>query len=206
MKRQALHAMTKPSKTTAALLFALLLFTAFHRVLRVEFLPELPNFSPVMAVAFCGAMFLPGVAVAVVVFGGLVVSDLLLNLHYGTTLFGAGELLRYTCYGAVMALAFGLRRHRGNPFVVFGGIIGCGVVFYVITNTAAWFGHPAYPQSFAGWVQALTVGLPGFPPSWMFFRNALAGDVIFTAVFLLAFHLATRRPVAHPNRAVQIER
>jgi hypothetical protein len=35
-------------------------------------------------------------------------------------------------------------------------------------------------------VQAFTVGKPGFPPTWLFFRNAAAGGALFTAVIVYA--------------------
>ncbi len=41
-------------------------------------------------------------------------------------------------------------------------------------------------KNVAGFIQALTVGLPGYAPTWVFFRNSLVSDLAFTAVFVLA--------------------
>ncbi|PYL59042.1 MAG: hypothetical protein DMF30_00890, partial [Verrucomicrobia bacterium] len=45
---------------------------------------------------------------------------------------------------------------------------------------------PGYAKNFAGLIQALTVGLPQFSstPSWMFFRNSLLSDLLFTLLFI----------------------
>ncbi|MDG2124433.1 MAG: hypothetical protein P8J87_12080, partial [Verrucomicrobiales bacterium] len=55
----------------------------------------------------------------------------------------------------------------------------------VVTNTVACIGSPYAPQSLAGWWQSLTVGVPGFPPPLVFFRNSLIGDAVFTSLFLV---------------------
>jgi hypothetical protein len=177
--------------------FTLLLLGTFFRVLRVEVAPEvLPNFSPLMASALCGALFLPGwigLAVPVV---ALLVSDLLLNLHYGAPLLSA-QLL-WTLPGYIMAVALGWSlRGRTGLLPVLGGTLAASVFFYLVTNTGSWLGLTAYPQTFAGWVQALTVGLPGYPPTWTFFRNSLAGDLLFAALFVVVEQaLAKRKAVA----------
>ena len=186
--------LASPALLTA---FTLLLLGTFFRVLRVEVAPEvLPNFSPLMASALCGALFLPGwigLAVPVV---ALLVSDLLLNLHYGAPLLSA-QLL-WTLPGYIMAVALGWSlRGRTGLLPVLGGTLAASVFFYLVTNTGSWLGLTAYPQTFAGWVQALTVGLPGYPPTWTFFRNSLAGDLLFAALFVVVEQaLAKRKAVA----------
>jgi hypothetical protein len=65
-------------------------------------------------------------------------------------------------------------------------IVG-STVFYVITNAFAWISDPGYLRNFSGLIQALTVGLPQYSatPSWMFFRNSLLSDLVFTSLFVL---------------------
>ncbi len=175
---------------------ALLLLGTLFRVLRVEVAPEvLPNFSPLMASALCGALFLPGWIGLIVPIAALLVSDVVLNAHYGAPVLSS-QLL-WTLPGYVVAVAFGWSL-RGRPGLipVLGGTLAASVIFYVITNTGSWLGLAAYPQTFAGWVEALTVGLPGYPPTWTFFRNSLAGDLLFAAFFVAVERaLATRKAV-----------
>jgi hypothetical protein len=65
------------------------------------------------------------------------------------------------------------------------------VLFYLITNAFSWLSDPGYAKNFAGLIQALTVGLPQYSatPTWMFFRNSVAGDLVFTGLFLLCMNL-----------------
>jgi hypothetical protein len=181
-----------------ALAFALFLvfFGAFFRIFRLEFLPGLPNFAPLMAIALCGALFLPGRLALAAPLGALIISDILLNLHYGVSVFGVDELLRYACYGLGVACGVAARKSNGSPAPILGLVAANSLLFYFVTNAAAWFGNAAYPQSFAGLVQSLTVGLPGYPPTWTFLRNSLVSDLIFTGIFLAAWHFASRKTEA----------
>jgi hypothetical protein len=57
-----------------------------------------------------------------------------------------------------------------------------------VTNTAAWLYLP-YAKSMAGWIQAITIGLPGYPQTWEFFRNTLLSGGLFTGLFVGAMKL-----------------
>jgi hypothetical protein len=185
--------------STAAFISAclLLLLGTFFRVLRVEVAPEvLPNFSPLMASALCGALFLPGWIGLAVPVAALVLSDVVLNAHYGAPIFSAQLLWTLPGYLVAVALGWSLRG-RSGLLPVLGGTLAASVFFYMVTNTGSWLGLTSYPQNFSGWVQALTVGLPGYPPTWTFFRNSLAGDLLFAACFVVVERaLATRKSVA----------
>lgn len=186
------------SRATLLAVF-LLLAGAFFRVLRVDLAPEtLPNFSPLMAAALCGAVFLPGWTGLVVPVIALLVSDALLNLHYGVPLLSAQLLWTLPCYLLAVGIGWMLRRRGAGLERVLGGTLAASILFYLITNTGSWLGLAAYPQTFAGWVQALTTGLPGYPPTWHFFRNALAGDLLFAAVFVLLERAASPAGEAVP--------
>jgi hypothetical protein len=70
-----------------------------------------------------------------------------------------------------------------------GGLLGA-ILFYFITNTASWLNDPAYAKTLAGWIQALTTGLPNYHPStWEFFRNTLLSSGLFTGLFVGAMKL-----------------
>lgn len=189
----------KPLDPSWLFLIALLVFGAFYRVIRLEFQPELPNFSPVMAIAFCGALFLPGRMVFLVALPALFVSDLILNWHYGVPLVDAGMIPIYACYGFAIWMGY-LMRGRNLTWIVSATLLNA-LVFYFVTNTMAWQSLP-YARTLAGWFQAVTVGLPGYPPTWTFFRNSAFGDFLFTGLFLGSFYAAKKRKAA-PKRARQ---
>ena len=55
-----------------------------------------------------------------------------------------------------------------------------------MTNIGSWALLPQYPKTWAGFVQAQTVGVPGpFPAAWVFLKNALLANLLFTGLFLL---------------------
>ncbi len=168
----------------------LILFAAGYRIIRAAYLPDLPNFSPVMAMAFCGGLFLPWRLAASVVFGALIVSDLwvgtALGLHAGWT----HLLIQYPLYA--LAIAFGAFL-RSRPFRLryfYAGVLLNAIIFYLVTNTGSWMANPYYAKTIAGWFQALTTGVPGYPPTWTFFRNTLFSDMMFSSLLGGAWFLA----------------
>ena len=164
----------------------LLLAGTFFRVLRVDLAPQtLPNFSPLMAAALCGAVFIPGWLGLVVPVAALLISDALLNLHYGVPVISSQLLWTLPAYLIAVGLGWMLRERRGALLPVLAGTLLSSVAFYLITNTGSWLGLAAYPQNFAGWIQALSTGLPGYPPTWTFFRNSLVSDLLFAALFVV---------------------
>ena len=87
-----------------ALVAVCILLLAGFRVLRAGLLPELPNFSPVAAVAFCGGLFLPGVLAWVVPFGILFVSDLALAMLLGYSAFSSAQFVSWACILVVVGI------------------------------------------------------------------------------------------------------
>ena len=63
-------------------------------------------------------------------------------------------------------------------------------MFYLITNTFSWLSDPGYTKNFAGLIQSLTVGLSQYSatPTWMFFRNSLVSDFVFTCLFAVCMN------------------
>ena len=146
------------------------------------------NFSAAYAIVFCAGLYLPGALawwVPLVVLGG---SDLLLNLFfYSQTGFSTRDFLLAeapTClaYAGLVALGRAFRGKRPFWMLIGGGLLGA-ILFYIVTNTASWLSLPGYAKTLAGWLQAITIGLPGYPQTWEFFRNTLLSGGIFTGLF-----------------------
>ncbi|MFN5002090.1 MAG: DUF6580 family putative transport protein, partial [Akkermansiaceae bacterium] len=67
------------------------------------------------------------------------------------------------------------------------GAVVAALIFHLITNLAAWIGSPTYAKTFEGAIQSLWTGAPGSPmPSWVFLRNMVSANLIFTVIFLSA--------------------
>lgn len=188
MKNPPRHEMNKSSLTLVLVLVGL---TVVYRVVSAMWLTGLPNFSPVMALALCCGLVLPGLWAAAIPLGCLFVTDLLLNSHFGQPLVDGGTLAIYACYLFAIGSGVMLRNRGWKP--VMGTVLANAILFYLVTNTLSWSGNLHYPQNLAGWVQSLTVGRPGFPPTWTFFRNSLMGDLFFTGTFLGLFHWGKNR-------------
>jgi hypothetical protein len=183
---------------------ALILAVAAYRVASVTVLPGLPNFSPVMAIAFCGAFFLRGLTAWVLPFGALLISDVALSAALGYPIVSGGALAAWACVAVAIAMGrWMVARGWVGGTALFGGVVANSFLFYLVTNTVSWVANPAYVKSAAGWVQALTVGLPGFPPTWVFFRNSLASDLLFSGMILAVVWIASSVKVARsePVRA-----
>lgn len=179
------------NRKTIGMAVALVVAVTVYRVFASRYAMDLPNFSPVMAMAFCCGLALPGMLAVAVPLGCLFISDLILNASLGQPLFQSATLAIYACYLFAIGTGF-LLRDRGW-LAVTGTVVGNAVLFYLVTNTISWAGGLDYPQNFAGWLQSQTVGLPGFPPSWMFFRNAVISDLAFTGVFCALLYFARKR-------------
>lgn len=149
------------------------------------------NFSPMAAMILCGAAVLPKRIAVLVPFGALLLTDLVLTLHYNYEVFNAYFVAKTFAFVAIAAFGWQLRSHVTGSVLLPAAIAG-SLFFYLVTNTAAWLYHPAYAKDMAGWTQAMTTGLPGFQPTWSFYRNTFLSDIVFTMLFLVCIRPSTR--------------
>ena len=157
----------------------------------------LSNFTPLAAITLCCGAYLPPRYKFALPLTMLFVSDLILNATYHAMLFDPQILCRYLALALIGLIGFALRKYASWRTMLPASIAG-SVIFYGITNVFSWLTDPGYVKNFGGLIQSLTVGLPqyGATPSWMFFRNSLLSDLIFTAVFVLLMRVQSPRPSA----------
>ena len=123
-------------------------------------------------------------------------SDLVLNLYYyfalGINAFKATQLVNYAAFAGLVWFGSKFNRHSSFLRLLSGGILGA-ILFYLVTNTAAWlfnpFHNPEYTKDLAVWIIALTQGTAGHPTTLEFFRNTLMSGGLFTGLFAGAFKL-----------------
>mgnify|MGYP007101542251 CR=1 FL=1 len=155
------------------------------------------NVTPVAAIAVCFGLFVPRVMLATLLaLSGLLISDVVINLVYvnrnpgeafWSLMLSPAMLLRYAIFAGLVFAVSKLRDVKPSRLAFVWTPLG-SLIFYALSNTFAWAvssGAFAYSKTFAGWWQSQTVGLPGFPPSYLFLRNALIGDLAFTSAFVL---------------------
>ncbi|MEK9983495.1 MAG: DUF6580 family putative transport protein, partial [Opitutae bacterium] len=95
--------MKTPSAFTHFAFGGLVLLLAAYRMIAAEN-ENLANFSPLMALAFCGAVYFRASLVWLLPFGVLVVSEGALNAHYGLGWNSSAFLLKLGCFGSALWL------------------------------------------------------------------------------------------------------
>lgn len=172
--------------TFAALLYRLLFILAGAPV-------DWANFSPLASIFLCSGLFFSAKRAILFPALGLLLSDVLINAHFNAPLIDTRMIPGYFCFGMIFLLGAWLRRHHiTRPIPVLLAAVSSSILFYLVTNTIDWyFDAPVpllvqlYPKTFAGLLQALTVGHPGFPPTYLFLRNTVLSDLLFTSLFLI---------------------
>ena len=117
-------------------------------------LPESqPNFQPLAALFFCGALLAPGWRGFAIPFGIWAITYPL----------GIGPVSSFPIFATTLlalAVMFFMGKaiaSRGIPTLLVGSI-AASLVFHLITNGAAWLGDPMYQKSLTGLWQSLWTG------------------------------------------------
>jgi len=165
----------------------IILMVAFALTRWPGLLPE--NFSAAYGLMFCAGIYFPK-RLLWLPLATLLVTDVVLNLFYyhisAMSLYMAGN---YVGYAVLMVLG---RMHSAKSSwlrLVSGGLVGA-FAFYILANTMAWLREPEYRKTWAGWLLAMTTGIPGWPPPWMFLRSSLLSGGLFTGLFAGAMKLS----------------
>ena len=161
------------------------------------------EFAPGSAIALCCAVYLPAKYKFAVPLGALFISDTILNYYYGASLIDSQIVCRYFALALICCIGIALEKGASLKTLMPASILA-SVVFYVLTNVFSWLSDPGYAKTFAGLVQALTVGLPQYSgtPTWMFFRNSLLSNIFFTLLFVLSVNLGRNFERSRPREAI----
>jgi hypothetical protein len=126
-----------------------------------------------------------------------------LNYYYGATLIEPHIVGRYLALALVGLIGLALQNRASLKTLLPASIAG-STIFYLITNTFSWLSDPGYVKTFAGLIQALTVGLPQYSatPTWMFFRNSVLSDLFFTLLFVMCMNFGRKTSRARSGAAL----
>jgi len=161
------------------LAFGLLILGALAR-----FLPHTVNFSPVLAIALFGGVYLRRREAIWVPLALMAVTDLVLGLH-ATIPFTWGSILLTSLVG------FWVRQNVTAGRVLIGAVTSA-VLFFVVTNFGAWLAF--YPQTREGFLSCYTLAIP-------FFRMTLVSTVVYATVMFGVYEFVARQ-VRHTRLAV----
>lgn len=145
-----------------------------------RFLPHPLAFTPVAAslLYFGARMPRKYVWIPVALFAA---SDVILTkVVYGYAL-PADTYISWAYYLAIVLFG-GVLMTNSKAWRVLGAALGASVFFFIISNFGVWAAWAMYPKTLGGLMTAYVAGLP-------FFRNDVAGDLVFTALFFGIGHM-----------------
>ncbi len=111
----------------------------------------------------------------------LAASDVILTLAVYRYPFSWDHFVTWAWYAAM--LWFGTTLRNAGAVRVIGSALAGSVSFFLISNFAVWAAWDMYPRTVAGLMACYEAGIP-------FFRHAVVGDLLFTAVMFGAPALA----------------
>ena len=165
----------------------ILLLLVVFRIVGSAFPESIPNFQPLAALFFCGAIMAKGwKGWAIPLAAWLVTYPAPAILQGNASYLTAGVLIT-TALAFAVIFFIGKSLSGRDTGVLLLGSVGAAIAFHLVTNGAAWMFSPLYPKSPLGLWQSLWMGPVGSPiPSWIFLRNMVGANLLFTTIFLSA--------------------
>jgi len=143
-----------------------------------RFLPHLPNFTAVGAIALFSGYYLKNKKMA------LIVPLVVMFLSDWKIGFYQWQIMASVYLSLVIVALLGiLIRQKKWFFALPTSLIGT-IIFFLLTNGAVWLFTSWYPHNFAGLIASLAAGLP-------FLKNSFLGDLTYVFALFGAAELAT---------------
>ena len=171
--------------TRLTVITGIILAGAFMRLI-----PHWPNFTPIAAMALFGGAYMGKKYLAFAVpFAAMLLSDLIIGFHNSM-------LAVYIAFGITVSIGLYIK-NRMNARNIIGASLTSSVVFFLITNFAAWISSPfLYSSDISGLMQSYVAGLAFFNDGSYgisFFMNEVLGGLFYNTLFFGAFYLARQR-------------
>ena len=163
-------------------------------VAATRLIPHPDSFTPVGAMAlFGGACFTRKWAAFAVPLAALAISDVALAIMTANLEYLLYQPPVYLSFMLIVCVGMLLRNRPGlAPIIV--AAIAAAVLHAVITDFAVWAFQGFYPKTWSGLMACYAAGLP-------FFKNMLAGNLVFCGVLFGAFAWAQKRfPMLQQSR------
>jgi hypothetical protein len=165
---------------------ALILAAALSRLL-----PHPANFTPIAAMALVGGVYFNKRIALVIPLAALVISDIVIGFH--NTIFFV-----YGSFVLIGVIGLWLKSHK-KPLPILGATLLGSTLFFVVTNFGVWLtgGGWFYPRTWQGLIECYTLAIP-------FFRNTIAGDLVYTGVLFGLFEFSQYAVRLLENKTVKI--
>ncbi|HZK03835.1 MAG TPA: DUF6580 family putative transport protein [Bacteroidaceae bacterium] len=155
-------------------------------------IPHPANFAPIGGMALFGAAYYSKRYWAFIIpIVSMWISDLVLNnVVYGQYFdhfvwFYSGSLFTYGAFALIVVLGMLMLKKVRIPALA-ASALGASLIFFLVSNFGVWFSGTMYPKTLSGLMACYTAGIP-------FFKNTIAGDLVYTAVMFGAFELSAKR-------------
>jgi hypothetical protein len=159
------------------LVAALIIVAALMRLLTNYF--SIWNFTPITAMAlFSGAVMRDKRLAFLIPLAALLITDAIIGFY-------SGIFVVYFSFLLITFFGF-LLRNRISVVPVILGSLGASVIFYLVTNFALFYPTWMYPHNLTGIMSSYTAAIP-------FFRSAVAGDLIYSAILFGSYVLISRK-------------
>ena len=162
--------MSEPRKSLG-LVYGLILLGVVSRLV-----PHPWNATPLAAIALFGGTYLSKRWSILLPLAIVALSDVALGWH-STIPFTWGA------FAVTGWLAWWIRVRPHTGRILAGSLLG-SVIFFLVTNFGVWATQTLYPKTIDGLWECYAAGIP-------FFRNALAGDLVYTAALFGMFAAVT---------------
>jgi hypothetical protein len=142
-----------------------------------RFIPHLANFTPILAIALFGGVYLNKKHAVVIPLALMILTDIFLGLH-NTIVFTWGSIL------LISALGMLIRKRKSVENITLSAL-SSAVVFFVITNFGVWL-MGWYPRTLNGLISCYTLAIP-------FFRTTILSTLVFSIGLFGIYELIARK-------------
>jgi hypothetical protein len=164
-------AFTMSNRTKILMAIAIVALAAASRLLKHPF-----NFTPVAAMALFAGCYLRKSWGIVLPLAAMLVSDYFIGFYDWQVMASV-----YAAIALAFAIGWFLAGYK-KWYNVGAAALVSSLVFFILTNFSVWAFFDWYPHTWTGLISCFTLALP-------FFRNTLAGDIVYSALFFGAYEM-----------------
>lgn len=172
--------MIKDLKLNSLLTFSIILLAALSRLI-----PHVPNFTPLVAMALMGGMFIENKKLAIQIpLLSMLISDCLLGMLFGFEyFFHSTTLFVYISFLLISLIGIYIKNNEKTGFIhtMFYSLI-CSTLFFLITNFGVWISLEYY-EGLSGLLYTYILAIPFFGPT--IYSGLFYGAILYSSLFLL---------------------